>query len=58
VRIVKAPRDGIEHAGDAILRYAPPEEGIALESAKSVILDLGVCGGRALPDEVEVYVGS
>jgi hypothetical protein len=57
VRIVESPRDGVEHARNAVLRYAPPEERIALESAERVVLDLCVRGGCALADEVEVDVG-
>jgi hypothetical protein len=50
--------DCVEHAGDTVLRDAPPKEGIALEGAKSVVLDLCVCGRRALPDKVEVDVST
>jgi hypothetical protein len=58
VCIVQSPRDSVEHASDTVLRDAPPKQGIALKGAESVVLDLRVCGRRALPDEVEVDVGS
>lgn len=57
MRVVEPPRDGVEHARDAVLRDAPPEQRIALEGAKGVVLDLGVGGRGALADEVEVDVG-
>ena len=58
VRIVEPPRDGVEDPGNAVLRDAPPEERIALEGAERVVLDLCVCGRRALSDEVEVDIGA
>lgn len=58
MRVVESPRDGVEHASDAVLRDAPPEQRIALKGSESVVLDLRVCGRRALSDEVEVHVGT
>jgi hypothetical protein len=58
VRIIEPPRDSIEHASDAVLRHASAEERVALECAEGIVLDFGVRWGRALPDEVEVYVGA
>lgn len=58
MRIVEAPRDGIEHPCNAVLRHAAAEQRIALECAECVVLDLGMRGRRALPDKVEIDVGT
>ena len=58
MRIVESPRDSVEHARNAVLRDAPPKQRITLECAESVVLDLRMCWRRALPHEIEVYIGA
>ena len=58
VRIVEPPRDSIQHTCDAVLRDAPAEKGIALESAERIILNLRMRWRRALSDKVEVHIGA
>ena len=58
MRIVESPCHGVEHPGYTVLRDAPTEQRIALEGAECVVLNLGVRWGRALSDEIEIYVGT